>query len=161
MSRLVRVVGGSMAPTFRPSDLLLTRRVGRGGRGVGRGEVVVFRHGGAVMIKRVVGVGGDRIALEAGKLTINGDPVDGQPAVRGAYRHTWTVPPGTYFVAGDNAAVSDDSRVWSEPFVGAAHVQAVVTRRLAQWPARSPLPGWRGVRGFMRLLRAAATRRIA
>lgn len=42
-----------------------------------RGDVVVFRHpvGGADLIKRVIGLPGDRIALEGGRLILNGKPV--------------------------------------------------------------------------------------
>jgi signal peptidase I len=121
-----------MAPTFRPNDLLCTTPFGRAG--VRRGDVVVFDHGGLRMIKRVVGVAGDVVELEAGRLSVNGQSVDGRPLLPGAYTRTWLVPPASYFVAGDNAAVSDDSRVWSDPFVPVEMVEAVVTRRLpGQW----------------------------
>ena len=62
--RLVRVVGQSMAPTFRSSDLLLTRKVDSGGLPAQRGDVVVLRRDRVEMIKRVVGVPGDRVELE-------------------------------------------------------------------------------------------------
>ena len=129
MSRLVRVAGDSMSPTHRSSDLLLARPVGRAG--VQRGDVAVFRHDGLRMLKRVVGLPGDLVGLEAGRLSVNWQPADGRPGVRGAYAQTWRVPPGSYFVAGDNPAVSDDSRVWDEPFVSAEHIDVVVVRRLA------------------------------
>lgn len=136
MTRLVRVAGESMAPTCRPSDLLLTRPVGRGG--VHRGDVVVFRLGTLRMIKRVVGMPGDLVELEAGRLFVNGDPADGRSRVKGAYTQTWRVPRAGCFVAGDNPAVSDDSRVWDEPFVPFESVEAVVTRRLVGPPRSSP-----------------------
>src|SRR5674476_1203034 len=82
MKRLVRVVGESMAPTYRSSDLLLTRPVGRAGARLQRGDVVVFRHGELRMIKRVVGLPGDLVELEAGRLFVNGEPVDGRPGCR-------------------------------------------------------------------------------
>ncbi len=150
MNRLVRVAGESMAPTYRSSDLLLTRPVGRAG--VRRGDVVVFRHGGLRMIKRVVGLPGDLVELEAGRLFVNGESVDGRPRVPGAYTQTWRVPAASYFVAGDNPAVSDDSRVWDEPFVPVESVAAVVTRRLVG----SARP-W----GFTPRRRAAAAGRVA
>ncbi|MCC6497088.1 MAG: signal peptidase I [Propionibacteriaceae bacterium] len=128
MYRLVRVAGESMAPTYRSSDLLLTRPVGRAA--VRRGDVVVFRRGELPMIKRVVGLPGDFVELEAGRLFVNGESVDGRPRVPGAYTQTWRVPSASYFIAGDNPAVSDDSRVWDKPFVPRENVAAVVTRRL-------------------------------
>lgn len=132
--RLVRVAGESMAPTYRSPDLLLTRPVGRAGVRVRRGDVVVFRRGELRMIKRAVGLPGDLVELEAGRLFVNGEPVDGRPRVRGAFIQTWRVPGSSYFMAGDNAAASDDSRVWDEPFVRVESLDAVVTRRL--WGGR-------------------------
>lgn len=150
MNRLVRVAGESMAPTYHSSDLLLTRRVGRAG--VRRGDVVVFRHGQLPMIKRVVGLPGDVVELEAGRLFVNGVPVDGRPRVAGAFTQNWRVPSASYFMAGDNPAVSDDSRVWDDPYVPVANVAAVVTRPLVA-------PRWR--RRFTPRRRAAAAGRIA
>ena len=140
MKRVVRVTGESMAPTFRSSDLLLTRPVGRAGVRVRRGDVVVFRHGGLRMIKRVVGVPGDVVVLEAGHLSVNGVAVDGRPRVAGAYPQTWRVPGGSYFMAGDNPSASGDSRVWDESFVSGEAVDAVVVLRLV---GRRPATGLR------------------
>ncbi len=128
MYRLVRVAGESMTPTYRSSDLLLTRPVGRAR--VRRGDVVVFRRGELPMIKRVVGLPGDLVELEAGRLFVNGEAVDGRARVPGAYTQTWRVPAASYFIAGDNPAVSDDSRVWDKPFVPRENVAGVVMRRL-------------------------------
>ena len=125
-----------MAPTFRSSDLLLTRKVDSGGLPAQRGDVVVLRRDRVEMIKRVVGVPGDRVELEAGRLSVNGQGVGGRRWVRGASRHTWWVPAGSYFMAGDNLALSNDSRVWDRPFVAFSNVDAVVTRRLVGWPHR-------------------------
>lgn len=135
MKRLVKVAGQSMAPTYRSSDLLITRPVGRAGARVQRGDVVVFQHDELRMIKRVLGLPGDLVELEVGRLFVNGESVDGRPRVRGAYTQTWRVPGASYFMTGDNPAVSDDSRVWDEPFVPVEGLEAVVTRRLV-WPRR-------------------------
>lgn len=132
MKRLVRVVGESMAPTYRSSDLLITRPVGRAGARVQRGDVVVFQHDELRMIKRVLGLPGDLVELEAGRLFVNGESVDGRPRVRGAYTQTWRVPGASSFMAGDNPTASDDSRVWDEPFVPVEGLEAVVTRRLVR-----------------------------
>ena len=130
-----------MAPTHRSGDLLLTRGAGRAGL-LRRGEVVVFRHAGTRMLKRVVGLPGDRVELEAGRLFVNDESVDGRARVPGAYIQVWRVPVDSYFVAGDNPGLSDDSRVWDEPFVPADHVEAVVVRRLAGARRRTGLrPG--------------------
>lgn len=131
MLRVVVVAGDSMAPTYRSSDLLLTRRVGRASAVLSRGTVAVFRRDGLPMIKRAVGLPGDIVEMEAGNLFVNGEPVNGRDRVSGAHTHTWLVPEASYFMVGDNPAVSDDSRVWGQPFIAAESVDATVTRRLA------------------------------
>ena len=150
MLRLIRVAGDSMAPTYRSADLLLARSVGSAT--VRRGDVVVFRRGALRLIKRVAGVPGDRIEMEAGRLFVTGASAtdiggadDGYRS-RGAYTQTWRVPASSYFMAGDNPGVSDDSRVWTEPFVAVGSVDAVVTRRL---------PGFRAGRRAVAAARAA------
>lgn len=154
MKRLVRVSGDSMAPTYRSSDLLLTRRVGRAGPR--RGDVVVLRHGALRMIKRVVAGPGDQVELEAGRLFVDGRSVDGRRRVRGASTQAWRVPAAHWFVVGDHQAASDDSRVWEEPFVATQDVEAVVTRRLPmrRLPTRC-LPGPRRSVGGFRARRPA------
>ncbi|WP_449386090.1 signal peptidase I [Cellulomonas soli] len=135
MMRLARVAGTSMAPTYRPADLLVLSSPGR--RPVRRGDVVVLSRGASSLVKRVVGVPGDVLELEAGRLRRRGRPVGpaAEPArPRGAAVQGWTVPAGSCFVVGDNLALSDDSRVWEEPFVPAADVQARVRWRIpAVW----------------------------
>lgn len=130
MVRIVRVAGDSMAPTYRSSDLLLTRPVGRASAMLARGDAVVFRRDGRRMVKRAVGLPGDVVEMEAGRLFVNGASVDGRSRVRGAHTHTWLVPDASYFVVGDNAAASDDSRVWAQPFVSARSVDATISMRL-------------------------------
>lgn len=120
-----------MAPTYRSSDLLLTRSVGGASARVLRGTPIVFRRGGRRMVKRAVGVPGDVVELEAGRLFVNGASVDGRGWLHGAHISTWRVPRASYFVVGDNAAASDDSRVWEQPFVLATSVDATVARRLS------------------------------
>lgn len=151
MIRLVRVAGESMAPTYRPSDLLLTAPVGRAGPRARRGDVVVLAHGGVRMVKRVAAVAGDVVELAAGRLSVDGRPADGQARVPGPVTQTWRVSAGRVFVTGDNARVSDDSRVWTDPFVAVADVEARVVRRL-------PVPG--GAR-WLRPRRPAAAARPA
>ena len=91
MKRVVKVAGESMAPTYRTGDLLLTRGAGRAGL-ARRGEVVVLRHAGTRMLKRVVGLPGDRVELEAGRSFVNGESVDGRARVPGAHIQAWRVP---------------------------------------------------------------------
>lgn len=138
--RLVRVAGESMRPTFRPHDLLLTRPVPRAGPR--RGDVALLRHDGVHMLKRLVGMPGDLVELEAGRLFVNGRSAHGQRRIPGALTETLRVPAGHYFVAGDNPSGSDDSRSWDQPFVPAERVEALVRRLRARPPAAQADRAW-------------------
>jgi signal peptidase I len=84
-----RVIGSSMLPTLQSGDLLAGKKTAYGGddqRLPQRGDVVVFRssavaldrHGTDVpdaMVKRVIGLPGDRVAMRGGTPVINDWPV--------------------------------------------------------------------------------------
>lgn len=99
----------SMQPSLAPGDYVLASRRSAA---LGVGDVVIFEHPveqGFWLVKRVVGLPGDEISVQDGRLTRNGAAVDGAPTPGAG---SWTVPPGTIFVVGDNRYVSaGDSRL--------------------------------------------------
>jgi signal peptidase I len=69
-------------------------------------------------IKRVVGIGGDRISIRGGHVIRNGVPERDRfinPCGQGFgcnFPATITVPKGSFYLMGDNRGESDDSRYW-------------------------------------------------
>ncbi len=116
-----RVTSGSMRDTLRPGDRLLVDRVSYRPSEVHRGDLVVFRRPPAVdlpqreLVKRVIGLPGDRVQSRAGGIVVNGAPL-AEPYLRARCpRGTGqfppiVVPPGRLYVLGDNRCNSSDSR---------------------------------------------------
>lgn len=110
------VASGSMAPTVRAGDHVLTESVSLRAGAAERGDLVTFRRAGSgeLILKRVSGVPGDTVAIRDGRLFVNGSRVDepyvDHSRVDAAFFGPVQVPDGTVFVLGDNRANSSDSR---------------------------------------------------
>lgn len=107
---------GSMEPTLLPGDHVLVDKLAYRHRGPARGDLVVFRapRTGELLLKRVVGVGGDQVGIEDGVLHVNGrarvEPFVNQRLLDGDYFGPVAVPRGDVFVMGDDRSNSVDSR---------------------------------------------------
>ncbi len=107
----VRVPSDSMEPTLRPGDhLLLDHRE----RPVVAGDILVVRHDGDLIVKRVVATGGQTVGLEDGVLVVDGVP-HAEPYAdlfgqKGVYDGPHTVPAGQLWLLGDHRLTSVDSR---------------------------------------------------
>jgi signal peptidase I len=180
-----RIPSASMVPTLKVGDYMLVDKQAFAPQGrldrvllprtaLHRGDLAVFHYpvdADITLVKRVIGVPGDRLYMHAGKVYINGseltEPYTFYSSARvNHYRDEFpsqteypndivqtdwwlelrrrqvngvlVVPPGEYFVMGDNRNDSDDSRYWG--FVGQ---NAVVGRPLLVYFTK-PAPGPRG-----------------
>ena len=112
------VEGQSMEPTLADSDRLFVNRAVYLLKSPARGDIVILKNprdqrDGKYLVKRVVGVPGDKIEIRNNRLYVNGelcdDPTAYAPVPAGDYGPL-TVPEGHYFVLGDNRGNSLDSR---------------------------------------------------
>jgi signal peptidase I len=140
--------GVSMEPTVKSGQVITATTV-EGEYEPHRGDVVLFHVDdekwgtatGAPLLKRVVAVGGERVACcdPAGRLTVDGRPLDEPYVVKNSSPNEPATPqscasrrfaevavaPGTLFVLGDNRAASVDSRCAGT--IPASSVFAVMT----------------------------------
>jgi signal peptidase I len=115
------VEGSSMHPNFQDSEHLLVNKLAYRTHGPERGDVVVFRSAGPGskdFIKRIIGLPGETVSLENGRVYIDGQRLEEpwQPSFDRSDYPRYKVPEGHYFVLGDNRGNSNDSRVFGTPF---------------------------------------------
>ena len=127
-----KIPSQSMAPTLVRGDQVIVDKLAH----PGVGDLVVFHapSSGEIMLKRVVAVGGDTVAIEDGVLYVDGrrraEPYTDPDAIDSVYFGPVKVAPGALFVLGDNRADSKDSRD-----LGPVPVGDVIGRASARiWP---------------------------
>ncbi len=142
------VDGSSMAPTLHNGQLVIVNKVaywrldesplanvlsdGRTGTplylfgGPHRGDIIVFQAPttleGGDFVKRLIGLPGDTVLVQAGRVIVNGQPLD-EAYIKFPDDYTYPtdgrplrVPEGAYFVLGDNRGASVDSHLgWFVP----------------------------------------------
>ncbi len=131
--------GASMEPNFHNGEFILTNKVLYRFQNPQRGDIVIFkspRNKDIDYIKRIIGLPGETVLLKDNTLWVNGQRVGepyldpGTPIFGGTYlreNQPMVVPPGEYFVAGDNRTHSSDSRefgpIAKEDFIGKAFLR--------------------------------------
>jgi len=141
-----QVQGSSMKPTLLPADRIVVNKIPTFRIPIGtigdtlpwllssdekdhylfgkhdRGSIVVFKspdESGQDLVKRIIGIPGDTISINDGKVFVNGNLIE-EPYVesQGSSKTSdLQVPNNHYFVLGDNRPWSNDSRHWVFSFV--------------------------------------------
>ncbi|MDD4178560.1 MAG: signal peptidase I [Candidatus Margulisbacteria bacterium] len=114
------IPSGSMEPTLDINDRIVVNKVAFNFMVPKRLEVVVFRGVGGVgeakkdLIKRVIGLPGEKLEVIKGGIFINGVQVTEKHPMNEDFANFGpvTVPSDAYFVMGDNRPASADSRYW-------------------------------------------------
>lgn len=126
--------GRSMQPTFEEDERVMVLKVFYE---IHRGDVIIFTSSEDPhkdLIKRVIGLPGDVVVVEDGRVTVNGEKLDEHRYVKHRdSRHERLrvqVPEGKYYVLGDNRPDSQDSRKFQA--IDASSIKGKVILRW--WP---------------------------
>lgn len=131
VSARIRVESISMQPTLYDGDFVIVNRLAYKLGSPQRGDIIIFHYppdpDREPYIKRVIGLPGDTVRVQGGKVYINDVPIR-ESYIKAAptYENIWKVPPDSLFVLGDNRNNSSDSHSWGmvplENVIGKAEV---------------------------------------
>lgn len=137
------VEGGSMLPTISNQEIFILNKFIYRTEFPRRGDIIVFAlnsESNYLYVKRIIGLPGEKVKIIPSGVYIQSEtsnlssknvqnkvsslayqklfePYLQNEKVHYAYGEIFTVPPGEYFVLGDNRDHSKDSRFFKDPFV--------------------------------------------
>ena len=115
----VSVIGDSMKPVLRNGDVTLINKLVYNMSTPNRGDVIAFKldgnEGSHYYIKRIVGLPGEKIQIQDGKILVNGKEIKEKYVTTaidevGLLSEPMKLGNNEYFVLGDDRQNSEDSR---------------------------------------------------
>jgi signal peptidase I len=129
------IPSGSMENTIMTGDIIIATRFDR--QNISRYDIVVFippDDPDELYIKRVIGLPGETILVEDGKVYADGVELDDSFLTKEMKKTrgdgTYEVPEDCYFMMGDNRDNSLDSRFWDEKYVPLENILAKAKLRV-------------------------------
>lgn len=112
----VMVNGDSMYPTLKNKDIMILNRIGYKDKKFDRFDIVVIKEEKKKIIKRVIGLPGEKVQILDGFVYINGkkledDVIKTEMKYAGLANNVIELTSDEYFVLGDNRNDSSDSRI--------------------------------------------------
>ena len=121
----VHVPTGSMIPTINIENRLVVSRI-HNLRNLKRGDIIVFysEELSERLVKRLIGLPGDKIEMKNGVVSVNGEQLEEDYVKnKDTYNGDFEVPEGKYFFLGDNRPVSKDARRWINPYIDGSAIE--------------------------------------
>lgn len=108
----IRVNGASMDPTLNDKDIMLLDEISYRFRNIERFDIVVVKEENEYLIKRIIGLPGEKVEYKDNKLYIDSKYVKEDFKHKETFDFSTTLGKDEYFIMGDNRTNSTDSRVF-------------------------------------------------
>jgi len=135
LAQATRVYGQSMEPNLHSDQRLVVEKLSYNFHEPRWGDIVILQvpqAGSGLLIKRVIGLAGEKVEIKGGKVYINDQPLE-EPYLSNQFQRDMratVVPPEHVFVLGDNRGFSNDSRSF-----GSVPLDNIVGRAwFSYWP---------------------------
>lgn len=136
----IQIQGNSMDPVLQNREKIIVLKMPISKYRIGRFDIIVFSHPATPerkLIKRVIGLPGEKLQISKGEIWINHRPVQTSAVNRDRPNipfnrpmETVLIPENCFFVIGDNWGTSLDSRDF-----GPVHINDVIGKAfLRYWP---------------------------